>query len=169
MSAVFICHNTNSRCFVPLSIFVSVEKNSRSITVVKISVVYLALQNHLRLLGHFNENVSVFFVHYWKSSSLSENSLRRSKSFSSIRLSVCFRTWAVGDHSSLAHEISINFQHRHRYRSSSELRTFVFQNSITVTRQVNPFQRFPDKHPSCVYPKHKFHAITDTRERHTTI
>ena len=96
MSAVFICHNINSRFGIPLSIFVSVEKNSRSITVVKISVVYLALQSHLRLLDHFNENVSVFFVHYWKSSFLSENSLRRSRPFTSMRLSVSFRTWAVG-------------------------------------------------------------------------
>ena len=39
----------------------------------------------------------------------------------------------------------------------------------TNFRQVNPFKRIPEKHPSCYYPKHKFHVITDTRERHATI
>ena len=179
MSAVFICHNINSRFCIPLSIFVSVEKNSRSITVVKISVVYLALQNHLRLLDHFNEIVSVFFVHNWKSSSLSENFLRRSRPVTSMRLSVSFRTWAVGrlfiartwDLKQLPASSSISLLLR-----TSELRfsTPNYSNSIsqavpTNARQVNLFQRIPDNHPSCVYPKHKCHAITDTRERHTTI
>ena len=41
------------------------------------------------------KNASVFFDHYWKSSSRPVNSLGRPRPFTSMRLGVSFRTWAV--------------------------------------------------------------------------
>ena len=66
-----------------------------------------------------------------------------------------------------------NLNHRHRHPSSSELRNFVLQHTITVTRQVDSFQQIPDNRSSCVLreqPPHvtKVHYPRSIRERDAT-
>ena len=83
MSAVCICCSTNSRFCTPLSSFVSVGKNSRSIAVVVISVGCSAAHSNTISDSLITpaKNASVFFDHRWKSFSRPVNFLRTTEAF----------------------------------------------------------------------------------------
>ena len=94
MSAVCICCSTNIRFCSPLSSFVSVGKNSKSIAVVVISVGCSAAHSNIISDSLITpaKKASVFFDHCWKSSSRPVNSFGRPRPFTSMRLGVSFRT-----------------------------------------------------------------------------
>ena len=96
-SAVCICCRTNSRFCTPRSWFVAVGWNSRLMSPLEISVVCSAAHSNIisDSLITPGKNASVFFDHCWTSSSLPKNSFGRPMPFTSMRLGVSFRTWAV--------------------------------------------------------------------------
>ena len=72
-------------------------RKSRSTAVVMISIVGSAAHSNIISDSLITpaKNASVFFDHYWQSSSLPENSFGRPRPFTSMRLGVSCRTWAV--------------------------------------------------------------------------
>ena len=163
MSAACICCNTNSKFCTPLSPFVSVGYNSRSIAVVVISVGCSAAHSKIISDSLITQvkNASVFFDHCWKSSSQPVRTpLGVRGPFTSMRLGVSFPSREIVDRShcigksrfcgnlsseseQLLLELCNNLLHRHRQSKSL---------TTPAIRQVTTFQRFSDRCSSCISP-----------------